>query len=236
MRIPLLLVLLFATFSLYAQRVENIRAEAVNGGERVTITYDINGAADGQKFNVTIYSSHNNFSTALTRVTGDLNNVTGGTGKRIEWNAKEELVDYNGDITFELRADPIIVPLAIKTPSSAKRGKNLKITYSGVAPGENVKIDLLRNGVVVNQVGNTTNPSIYTWSVPTDVEKGSDYSLRITAGNRTASSGSFPVKNKIKVWMIAVPAVVVVGVVVLLSSGKSKDKEKDLPTPPDPND
>lgn len=234
MRIPLLLILVFGAFQLSAQRLENIRAEAQNGGEKVIITYDLNGVAAGAKYKVAVYSSHNNYSTPLSQVTGDLNDVTGGTGKRIEWNARGEMVEYTGDITFELRADPIIVPLTVKTPSGVKKGKTIKINYSGVASGESIKLDLIKSGVVVNQVGNTSDPSQYTWSVPIDVEKGSDYQIRLTAGSRTTTSGSFSIKPKSKAWMYIVPAVVVTGVVVFLVTKPKKSDNKDLPSPPDP--
>lgn len=237
----LLLVLLFATVQLSAQRLQNIRAEAVNGGERVLITYDITGASQGQKFRVTVYSSHNNYSTPLSQVSGDVNEVTAGNGKRIEWNAKGEMVEYSGDITFELRADPIappVAPLSVKTPSGVKKGKTATISYEGVAPGENVKLELVKSGLVVNQIGNTSDPGRYVWAVPSDVEKGSDYQVRITAGSRTANSGSFSVKKKTSPLVYIIPGVVVVGVVVFLVTRSDPDEggggSKDLPEPPDP--
>jgi hypothetical protein len=235
MRIPLLLVFILACFHLSAQRLENIRAEALNGGEKVIITYDLNGGSANQKFKVSVYSSHNNYSTPLSLVSGDITDVTPGPGKRIEWNAKSEMVEYSGDVTFELRADPVVAALAVRTPTGVKKGKTATINYEGVMSGESVKIELVRNGVAVNQVGTTSDPYKYSWSVPLDVEKGSDYQVRITAGSRTATSGSFAVKSKSKAWMYIVPAVVVTGVVVfLVTKPKSGGGSKDLPTPPDP--
>lgn len=230
----LLLVLFFATLQLSAQRLENIRAEAVNGGERVIITYDISGAT-GKKYTVKVYSSHNNFSTPLSMVGGDVNEVTAGTGKRIEWNARAEMVEYSGDITFELRADPVAAALSVKTPSGVKRGKTTTISFDGTKPGENVRIDLVKSNVVVNQIGNTSDGNRYVWTVPTDVAKGSDYQVRITtAGGQSASSGSFSVKSKTSPLVYIIPGVVVVGVVVfLVTKGGSKEAD-DLPTPPDP--
>lgn len=239
MRRPLLLVLIFATFQLSAQRLQNVRAEAVSGGERVVITYDITGASQGQKYRVTVYSSHNNYSTPLTQVTGDVNEVTAGTGKRIEWNAKGEMVEYSGDITFELRAEPVApqqtqTPLSVNTPSGVKKGKTTSITYQGVASGENVRLELVKGGVVVNQIGNTTDPSRYNWTVPSDVPKGSDYQVRLTAGARAATSGPFTVKKKMSPLVYIIPGVVVVGVVVFLVT--RGDDSEDLPEPPDPNE
>lgn len=240
MRIPLLLVLCFISFQVLAQRLENIRAEAVNGGERVIITYDLTGASSDQKYNVSVYSSHNNYSTSLAQLSGDIHDVTPGKNKRIEWNARGEMVEYNGDITFELRADAIAVPLTVKTPTGVKKGKSTTVTYSGVIPGESTKLELIKGGVVVSQIGSSNDPSKYTWSVPIDVEKAGDYQIKLTSGARTTTSGPFAIKAKSKTWMIVVPAVVVTGVIVFLvtkpkkSDGGTTPGSKDLPTPPEP--
>jgi hypothetical protein len=236
MRIPLLLVLFLLCSHLYAQRLENIRAEAVNGGEQVIITYDLSGASADQKYSVRVYSSHNNYTAPLVQVTGDLNDVVPGPGKRIIWNAKTEMVEYSGDVTFELQADLVAAPLTVKKPASVKKGKSVTINYSGVNPGENVKLDLIKGGVVVNQIGTTTDPGKYTWVVPIDVDKGSDYQIKATAGARTATSSPFAVKAKTKAIVYIIPAAVVVGVVVFLvtkSGGGGGGKSKDLPEPPD---
>jgi hypothetical protein len=222
-----------------AQRLENIRAEAVNGGELVNITYDIIDAPANQKFRITVYVSHNNYSTPLSQVSGDINDVTPGTNKKIVWNARGEMVEYNGDVTFELRADPIVASLSVKTPTGVKKGKTTTINYEGIAPGENVKLELIKSGVVVNQIGTTSDQFKYTWTVPIDVDKASDYQVRLTAGTRTTNSGSFAIKPKSKAWMYIVPAVVVTGVVVFLVTKPKKssggtDNENDLPLPPDP--
>jgi hypothetical protein len=236
MRIPLLLVLLFAGFYSYSQRLENIRAEAVNGGERVIITYDITSATSDQKYNVSVYGSHNNYSAPLNQVSGDVTNVIPGTNKRIEWNARAEMVDYSGDITFELRADLVAATLTVRTPSGVKRGKTATITYEGVTQGQNVKLELIKSGVVVQQVGTTSDPSTYKWTVPADVNKASDYQIRLTAGSRTATSGSFAIRSKSRALIYIIPAVVVTGVVVFLATKPKKNPVHDLPTPPEPVD
>jgi hypothetical protein len=107
MRIFLFAVLLFSAFQVVGQRLENIRAEAISDGERVAVTFDITGGQEGQKFKVSLYGSHNNYSAPLQQVSGDVGEITGGRNKRMEWNAKGELGDYNGTVTFEVRADGI---------------------------------------------------------------------------------------------------------------------------------
>ncbi len=237
---PLLLVFLFACFQASAQRLENIRAEAINGGEKVLITYDLTGGSQGQKYKVTVYGSHNNYGSSLSMISGDVNDVTPGTNKKIEWNAKSEMVEFTGDITFELRADPIIANLSVTKPNSVRQGTATTIYYSGVAPGESVKLELMRDGTVVNNLGNSTSPSNYTWNVPPEIQKGSNYQIKITAGTRTATSDPFDLggeKKKIKAKWIIIPAAAIVGgVVIFLVTRPKGSKSKDLPTPPDPSE
>jgi len=237
MRIALLGVLFLVTFQISAQRLENIRAESINGGEKVVITYDINGGNSDTKYNVKVYGSHNNFSTSLTAITGDVNNVSPGTNRRIEWNAKSEISDFAGDITFELRADAIVTAANVNTPSGVKKGKTTNISWSGGSPGDNIKLELVKSGVVVQQIANTTSTgNKFTWSVPSDTEKGSDYQVRLTSPGGISTSNPFAVKSKLKAWVIIVPAAVVAGVVVFLVTKKSGGggKDNNLPIPPDP--
>jgi hypothetical protein len=237
---PLLILFLFVGIQASAQRLENIRAEAINGGEKVLITYDLNGGSQGQKFKVTLYSSHNNYSTPLSLISGDVNDVTPGTGKKIEWNAKSEMVEYSGDITFELRADPIFAAITINKLTGVRQGNSTSINYSGVAPGETVKVELMRDGTVINNLGNSNSPSNYTWNVPAEIQSGSNYQIKLTAGLRTATSDPFDVsgaKKKIKTkWIIIPAAAVVAGVVIFLVTRPKESKSKDLPTPPDPSE
>ena len=215
-----------------AQRLENIRAEAINGGESVIITYDLAGASSSTKYKVSVFSSHNNFASPLVQVTGDLNDVTPGNGKRIVWNTRNEITEYSGDITFELRADPIVAPLSVRTPNGVKKGKSTTIAWEGTT-GESVKLDLVKDGVVVNQIGTTNDQGRYVWNVPPDLDKGSGYQVRLTANGRTVNSGSFSVKTKVKPIYFIIPGAIVVGAVVFLATKGGGGGTDDLPTPPD---
>lgn len=245
----LLLPFLFSAFSLVAQRLENIRAEVIGDSEKVVITYDLNGASEGQKFKVTIYGSHNGFSTPLSLVSGDVGldkEVTGGTGKRIEWSAKNELKDFAGDVTFELRADPVIAPVsrpepyAIRQPlagSTVKKKKAMGISWQGGRAGETIKLDLLKGGTVVSQIANGLSGQSYSWTVPNDLQKGEDYQVRLSADSGGATSGNFTIKKKINPLLIIAPVVVVGGVAALVAGGGGGGDDKktiELPVPPVP--
>ena len=68
------------------------------------------------------------------------------------------------------------------------------------------------------------------------MEKAKDYQIRLTAvgdPGRMVTSQLFPIKNKIPLALILVPAVVVVAVVGILLSGGGDDPppEEEIPNP-----
>lgn len=235
MRRRLLLPLLLLTTSLAAQRVENIRAEVFGEGEKVVITYDITGAAMGQKFKVTVYGSHNNFAAPLTLVSGDVGRdreINGGPNKRIEWSAKSELKDFIGDVTFEVRAEVVAATFLIQKPalgSKFKRGKTAEIIWQGGVPGENVRLDLLKDGTVISQIASTQNSLRYSWPVPKSMDKGKGYQIRLSGESGTVMSGTFGVKSKTPFIVKVLPFLVVGGAAAWYFT---QPKDEELPPPP----
>jgi hypothetical protein len=237
MRRKLLFPLLFLAIPLAAQRIENIKAEVFGEGEKVVVTYDINGAASGQKFKIALYGSHNNYSTPLTLVSGDVGReVQGGPNKRIEWSAKSELRDFSGDVTFEVRGEILAAPFAFQSPAGGgklKRGKTAQLAWTGGAPGENVRLDLLKGGTVVSQVASTQNSQKYSWTVPKSTAKGGDYQIRLSGESGSVASGSFAVKSKTPGIVKVLPFLVVGGVVAwLVTKDDGGSGSSELPNPP----
>lgn len=241
MRKILLFLLLIPAIHLSAQRIENVKAEVYGEGEKVVITYDINGASQGQKFKVQVYGSHNNYAAPLTLVSGDVGRdreLAGGAGKRVEWSAKSELKDFTGDVTFEVRAEIVAATFIVLNPGSGskfKRGKAAEITWQGGTAGENVRLDLLKSGSVISQIASTQNAQKYSWIVPKTVAKGGDYQVRLSGESGTVMSGTFAVKSKTPLIVKVLP-VVAVGVALVFILKPKPDKNKELPVPPDPSD
>ncbi|HZY78674.1 MAG TPA: Ser-Thr-rich GPI-anchored membrane family protein [Cyclobacteriaceae bacterium] len=233
-------VAIFFSGTLYAQRFENVRAVFSNG--TVVITYDITAAAAGQKFNVEIFGSHNNYSVPLKAVTGDVGaNVNAGLNRQVQWNAAAELGTYSGDVVFRLKGSLAPVPFSFVGPTSVRRGKNAKVKWVGGPPNQQVKLEVIQNGNVVNSITTgTNNTGEYAWSVPPDLAKG-DYNLRITGGGETAQSNTVKVKSKLPILLIAAPVVVVgVLIAVLAKKGPGTDNppnnttSDELPDAPGP--
>ncbi|MCI0751544.1 MAG: hypothetical protein L0Y35_06885 [Flammeovirgaceae bacterium] len=221
--------------STQAQQLENVRAQMV--GDKVLITYDINQPRQGQKFIVLAYGSHNNFTTPLSLVSGDVGagkELQPGTGLRIEWDIRDELREFTGDITFELQAT-VVSALFIERPSSKngiRRGKKTRITWRGGKPNQTLAVELIKGGAIVNQLSSTQNNGTMEWAVPKEIELGKDYQIHLNSPSGSVSSESFSIKRKIPLALKALP-ILIIGVLSLPK--KDDGAEPDLPVPPDPN-
>jgi hypothetical protein len=226
---------------LHAQSIENVRA--TYSDKLVRITYDLNGTPD-QKFQITIYGSHNNYSAPLRLVTGAVGEgQTAGKAKTIEWRVGEDLVTFTGQIVFRLRGEVMAGPLSIQSPtlnSSLKLGKQKEIKWTGGQPTQQVRIELVKDGNVVRSINNSNNTGIYLWTVPKDIEKG-NYAIRISSGSDSASTVPIEIKKGLPLWAILAPIAVIGGVVVYLMLPPKEPVDNtppldDLPDAPAPVD
>lgn len=220
-----------------SQSVENVVAKVDTDG-KVTITYDLLGDPSSERFNTSIYSSHNGYSSALQRVSGDVGNdfsVVPGNGKKIEWDAASELGSFSGELAFEIRAE-VYRFLRVTKPAAGKsvrRGSTATINWTGGQPSEKVKIELLKGGILASSLGEVNNSGAYNWSVPKEMEKGKDYTLRFTGTSGSTTSESFAVNAKYPLLLkigLAVPVVIVIAAIL----GNSSDDGGALPSPPEP--
>ncbi|MBK5279048.1 MAG: hypothetical protein JJE09_09330, partial [Bacteroidia bacterium] len=185
-RILACFILVFFWESLAAQTIDNVKA-TVNGDD-IIITYDLSGK-DGQEFKINLYASNTNFSKPIVKAFGDLGSkISPGKDKRVVWNAKNEIPEYKGDLVIEVRGEAGVVsssssvrPLSFLSPSggSVKRGKIMSISWSGGAPSENVELNLLKGGAVVQKISNQGNNGVYSWLVPKGTKTGA-YQLKVT--------------------------------------------------------
>jgi len=112
MKLKNLLTLAFIAFlfsSVYAQnqapQISNFSL-SITGNELLTIEYDLFDF-ENDVVNISLHIKNNDeiiYSINTNSATGDLNMVTPGTGKSIEWNFADELT-YSTDYTIKLVAD-----------------------------------------------------------------------------------------------------------------------------------
>ena len=219
----------------FSQKLENLKA--VVQGEKIIVSYDISQGYDGDKFDISLYASHNNFTSPLQRVNGDVGRgLTPGKEKKIEVDAKNEIGNYKGELSFEVRAEVIAAFALTNNISSAKRGKTVSLAWRGGAKSQDVKIELLKAGVAEGAVGTVANNGTYQWSLPSKQKTGTDYQLRLVNGKETVMTGRFAIKHKVPTLLKALPLVVVAAVVGLVGGSKpgtGPAKDSNLPIPPD---
>jgi hypothetical protein len=229
----LLLLPVVAAFSIElasAQSFENVTATMQ--GNIAIITYDLAHPVAEDGFTVTLYGSHNNYVTPIRLATGAIGpNQKAGAQKRIEWDVKRELSSFRGDIVFELRGLPELIKLNFKNPfTGARRGKSRTINWVGGTGQPNVKLEVLKDNVVVSSIGEKKNSGSFEWAVPSYMSKGKGYTLRISTPSESVVSTPFAVKAKIPLLLKLSPILIVP---FLLPKGGSTGEE-DLPLAPDP--
>lgn len=221
-----------------AQTFENVRATAQ--GDRVIITYDLIAPNPDQTFEVAVYASHNNYQTPIQKVIGDVGpSVKAGSKKTVAWNVADELTSYRGDITFELRGKLVVMRFSFRSPvlgANVRRGKKTEVEWLGGTPMQEVQLSLYQGERFVGEVAKTLNGGKYEWRVPSDIEKGDGYFLRLSAGGEMVESGRFRVKSKVPAFLKLSPLLVVGGALLFMSPDPAPDPgSEELPRAPDPN-
>ncbi len=231
----LLLLALSLPLLSFSQKLEN--QKAIVQGDKIIVTYDLSLGFPGDKFDVSLYGSHNNFSSPLQRVNGDVGRgLTPGKGKTIEVDARNEIGNYKGELSFEVRAEVIAAFTLTSAVGALKRGKSMSLAWRGGTKNQDVKIELIRGGVSQGAVGSATNNGSYQWTVPPNQKTGSDYQLHLVNGKEEFKTESFSIKHKVPTLLKVIPFIVVAAVVGLAGGSKSASgtaKDNSLPMPPD---
>jgi hypothetical protein len=228
-----------------AQRVNNVRAQAK--GNIVIISYDLLGTISGQIYSVSVYSSHNGMAKPLTQLKGEIGpGIKPGPNKVIEWGAKKELSNFEGDVTIEVRATLTFSPIRFTSPQKNalhKRGKSYKVNWLGAIANENLQLELYNDTSRVFEINRTINKGTLEWEIPLNTEPGKNYKYKISSVENPfnfAFSNSFIIKRKTATWIKVMPLTAVAGGVLfyIISNGNKgpvdAGGEKDLPLPPNP--
>jgi hypothetical protein len=148
-----ILILLIGVVSLKVsgQQITNINASLMNEST-VRVNYDLQGEVSGQLFRVYLYSSVDQYSLPLEYVDGYVgDDIEAGLNKFIDWDISKELVAFDGELAFEVRATLTFTPISVAFPDKTKigRGKQHEISWNGTNARDNVDIQLFRNGAKV---------------------------------------------------------------------------------------
>ncbi len=239
MRAILLVFTICLSISAFSQTVVIKKVELA--GEQVIVHYDLDDSNPNNEYLINLYSSKDNFSTALTKVSGDVGmDVKPGTGKKIMWMLRQEYGGYKGKLALEIRGK-VYVPFVrlqnFDTKKAYKKGKTYQLRWK---PGNSnpINIELYNGGERISGETSQPNNGSHALFIPKHASKGTEYRIRFTDTRNPEEvvyTDYFRVGQKVPIWMIAAPIVVVGGVVAVLATKGGKDPEKGkLPAAPDP--
>lgn len=233
-------VFLLFSISSFSQVVTVQKVELA--GDKVIVHYDLEDNNPNNEYQLNLFASRDNFSTPLTKVTGDVGpEVKPGTGRRMEWDIVQEYGNYKGLLSLEIRGKvylPFVKLQGFDTKKGYKRGKSYNINWKSGAANP-VNIELYKGGERIGGDVNHPNNGNYTLFIPKTASKGSNYRLKISDARNTDDviySGFFKVVPKVPLLLKAAPVVVAGGVAALMAGGGGDPEKKgdQLPAAPEP--
>jgi hypothetical protein len=229
----------------FSAKAQSIAIDFIEFSERnVIVHYNIDdGANSTRQFLVQLYSSQDNFTTPLTRVSGDFGaEVNAGFDKKIVWDLTKELGNFDGVISLELRGRVFVpfVKLGIKEGQIYKRGKNYPLNWTSGNLSGMVNIELYNGaGERIWGESNVSNVGKFDWYLPGSVRKGGNYKLKFTNSkdrNDAVYSQPFSIRPKIP-FMVKLGVGLVIGATsaFLIMKSSSHNMGYHYPNPISPN-
>jgi hypothetical protein len=203
--------------------------------DKVIVTYDLEDSNPNNEYFLNLYTSKDNFFSALKNVTGDIGaDVKPGTGKRVEWSIMQEYGNYKGKLALEVRGK-VYTPVArlqnFDTKKAYRRGTNHQLNWK---PGNSnpINIELFKGGQRISGDMNLPNNGSHPMFFPKDAKPGKDYRLKITDPknpDEVIYTGYFKVTPKIPMYLKVAPVVAVAAaIIIFLPKG---EKGTEIPTP-----
>ncbi len=210
--------------NLYSQTIAISLIEL--SGDKVIVHYALTDANPERQYLVNLFTSKDNFTTPLTRVTGDVGTeVKPGPDKKIVWDITKELGAYKGSLSFELRGRIFVPFVKLSEFDEAKvfkRGKNYPVTWTSGNLSGQVNIELFNNKQErIMGENNLPNSGKYDFMIPSSTKPGSNYRLKFTNTknvNDVAYSKPFTIKPKIQ-FLLKVGGIAAVGAAVVVLAG-----------------
>ena len=203
-------------------------------GRNIVVHYNLDDVGNSSRqFLVQLYSSQDNFSTPLTRVTGDFGTeISAGVDKKITWDITKELgATFKSDVSLELRGRVYVPFVKIKEVAKGqifKRGKNYPLSWTSGNLSGQINIELFNGqGERIWGENNLPNVGKFDWYVPGSIKKGSNYKLKFTNAkdrNDVVYSDPFIIKHKIPLLAKVGGLVVVAAAIQVVLAGRPKSE------------
>lgn len=216
---------LFVLVALVARGQQVTITKVEVAGPQIIVTYDLDDSNPNHSYWLSLYSSSDNFTKALTRVTGDIGQeVKPGVSKKIIWNLQEEIGGYRGKLALEIRGRvyvPFVRVSGFGRGQKYKRGTSQAIRWEAGGSGT-IDVELFKGDKRVAYDLGTANDGTTTIVIPANAKPGKDYTMRFTnTSNReeTISTGTFSVVRKVPLGLKVLPLIAIGGAAAALGGG-----------------
>jgi hypothetical protein len=182
-----LLLLLFVIAKVHSQDL--VIKEIALIGEDVYISYDLLDNDVTHKYQLSLYSSNDNYILPLEMVEGDIGvDISVGGNKTAIWHARQELgADFKGDVAVELKGKlyiPFVTLNDFESVGKMKRDRPYTLTWAAGRGSNVLTWDLFNSKKErVHTFTNIANVGEYEFVLPKDVKPGKGYTLKITDQN-----------------------------------------------------
>jgi hypothetical protein len=210
-------------------------------GQTITFSYSLSDTTRGRTYAVNLFSSKDNFTNPLQKVSGDIGiDIVPGI-KKIVWNAGEEFgATFQGAVSFEIRSKVYVPFIRLQGfEKTQKRGVPFDVTWTGGRPHNILRFDLLQGDERIATFSNIANSGHCTLTIPSNVRFGENYRFRIydpKNGEDVVYSSHFTVTRRIPLLFKVLPGALLAGAGYLIwnsASGSDEDEIPEFPaTPP----
>lgn len=240
MKVLTILILSILTTNILGQRLDIDWIEVI--GNKVKVHYLLEDPNPNHQYLINLFSSQDNFTSALSKVTGDVGTeIRPGKEKMIIWDITNELPSFKGNLTFEIRGR-VFVPFVKLTQFESgkiyKRGKNYPLNWTSGNLSGQVNIELFKGQERIPVENNVPNVGKYQWHLISGLKKGNDYRLKFTNSkdrNDFIYSDPFSIKPKMPL-MLKVLGLTSIGAGIFFVAGVTGESsipvEEPLPDNP----
>ena len=217
--------------------------EVFRQGDFVHIVYDLYDTDVTHKYQISLYSSLDDYVVPLTAVEGAIGvDIAIGGNKEVIWNVRKEYGDAFQDVvSLELKGKlyiPFVTLNDFEDFKEIKRDRPYLITWQA-GRGSNVLTWDLYNSdnEKVHTFTNVANAGEYEMIIPRDVKPGKGYSIRISDQNNKEDlviTPTFELKRKIPLYVPSTASGITLGAVFFLANflQNTQDTEpEEIPIP-----
>jgi hypothetical protein len=216
--------------SCYSQDFTINKVEYKN--QKVLLHFSIIDTVATRTYTISLFSSRDNFTVPLQKVSGDIGlEVPPGGKKIVSWDVAAEYGNaFSGKIGLEIRGRVYIPFVRLENIKRddviIKRGKPYQITWTGGSPQNILNFELYRGDKRQFVFPNIANVGHHAFVFPTSIKPGKNYHFKITDSknkDEIVLTRSFSVRRKVPLLLKAVPILVIGSVVgYLMLPGESR--------------